>query len=157
MQRFSTFRNIIMLAPLALTSLGLACDEERGGDVIPAASPVLDETWEAVDLGVWQKITDDGAQIRNAYGQEGKRSFCNEALLSDFDGLFASNFETQAALEDFCEDIDPTSDLDSFTQEPRIVASICRATFGATCSCSGDCSSGLFGCKCQSTPIEQAI
>lgn len=153
MQRFTAFRNLIILAPLALVSLSLACDEAPGDDSPSAANPVLDENWEAVDLGFWQKITDEGAQIRNAYGQEGKRSFCNEALQMDFESLFASNFESREALENFCnDDIDPTNGIDSFTQQSTVVASTCSSTFGSSCSCSGGCSAGLFKCKCESSP-----
>lgn len=154
MQRFPAFRNIILLAPLALASL--ACDEAPGDDSLSTVSPVLDENWEAVDLGFWQKITDEGAQIRNAYGQEGKRSFCNEALQSDFESLFASNFESRDALEQFCnDDINPTNGLDSFTRETEVVASTCSATFGSTCTCVGGCTAGLFNCKCQTAPTTQ--
>lgn len=157
MQRFTAFRNFIILAPLALATM--ACDEAPGDDSQSAASPVLDETWEAVDLGLWQKITDEGAQIRNAYGQEGKRSFCNEALQMDFESLFASNFENREALENFCnDDIDPTNGIDSFTQEieqSTVLASTCSSTFGSSCTCSGGCSAGLFKCKCESIPTAE--
>ena len=149
MQRFHGFLNLLILAPLALASISLACDEAPGDDSPSTASPVLDESWEAVDLGLWQKITDEGAKIRNAYGEEGKRSFCNEALQMDFESLFASNFESREALENFCnDDTDPTNGIDSFAQEIEVVASTCSSTLGATCECEGGCSSGFSRCRC---------